>query len=584
MRIIRYIKPLYSFFSSEVSRVKTIVLTVCFGLISTLEILAYQGLDICVVIASRLWLATAGLVFVFALVLIAKLLISDIKRRRIPELLAFTALFTYLTLLAVIPGMSALSPEAALQVRAGLDSFSFADLNYTGTAFIGYANRQYLINALPSLLFGRSIAALHMGYALPFMLGLAMIYVELKERLRTLEYNESLALIPLYAIPAFRFITEYYTIFEQAISAVSATMLAAAFFLRFTRKKDIFTCIALTWAGGFLSGTYTPALASLGLLIFLLVCIGATEFRREIKLCATDKSRQSAAINRLIMTLSVIITIVSFFVASILGNREDRFDSLRTGENLFGIAAEALADVFGEKKVAFFGGALIPVLLYLVFSLTLQLETYDLAVSFWILGVIVAAEVLKGFSIYDKDVMLQRNMIIIPVLVTSAFLSLVKKLKLNRVLILNRHIFLTVITLVLMMMIGFFGRYRSFKYYNYTDTVKFTLVYATELEKEGVITDDEFNIILISDNLLQTNLFDYTEYFYPKAKAETISSKGQLPGYVNLRTTYVFAEDGKQLEALGLKGEVRVYRNIPKAEDISIYCAVIGPNDLGVTK
>ncbi len=40
---------------------------------------------------------------------------------------------------------------------AGLRSFEAPDWNYTGKAFLGYPNRQYLVAALPTLVLGRTV-------------------------------------------------------------------------------------------------------------------------------------------------------------------------------------------------------------------------------------------------------------------------------------------------------------------------------------------------------------------------------------------------------------------------------------------
>ena len=58
------------------------------------------------------------------------------------------------------------------------------DWNYTGTAFLGYPNRQYLIAALPAVFLGRSITALHLGFAYPFLIGLVMLFAEIKNWLK----------------------------------------------------------------------------------------------------------------------------------------------------------------------------------------------------------------------------------------------------------------------------------------------------------------------------------------------------------------------------------------------------------------
>ena len=145
------------------------------------------------------------------------------------------------------------------------------DWNYTGTAFLGYPNRQYLIAALPAVFLGRSITALHLGFAYPFLIGLVMLFAEIKNWLKDWGINENLSLIPVYALPAFRFIPEYFMNFEQAITPVALTMMGNALFLKLYRKPTFVGFIGLSWVGCLFCDSYTPAVASLGLLLCFLL-------------------------------------------------------------------------------------------------------------------------------------------------------------------------------------------------------------------------------------------------------------------------------------------------------------------------
>lgn len=163
-----------------------------------------------------------------------------------------------------------INADAAQQLSAGLYSFSVADWNYTEEAFLGYSNRQYLLGAIPAFFFGRSILTLYLGFAGLFLLGWTMLYFEFQVWLKKYGVNETIALIPCYSILGFQFITEYYLNFEQAITPVALTMIGIALYMRLCRRIDVITMISLTWVGGFYCDSYTPVVASLGLLFCFL--------------------------------------------------------------------------------------------------------------------------------------------------------------------------------------------------------------------------------------------------------------------------------------------------------------------------
>ena len=165
---------------------------------SVLEVLAYAFGGVLSVIASRIWLAEGILLLGVFLFNAVKQVIRDIKEKK------FIALLCFATLLAIFIScignlaISDINPDSCIQVSTGIDSFALADWGYTGKGFLGYPNRQYLIAAIPSVLFGRSVFCLHLGFAFPFLIGLASIYIELRKWVTEhFKCDELLALIPV---------------------------------------------------------------------------------------------------------------------------------------------------------------------------------------------------------------------------------------------------------------------------------------------------------------------------------------------------------------------------------------------------
>ena len=171
--------------------------------LSILELLAYRCGGMFSIIASRLWLATALLCLVLFAAATLQTLADDLRNRHWLLLAGFVSLlFLFCSKIGNLD-YSDISFEATLQAAAGLTSFEAKDLNYTGVAFLDYANRQYILNALPSLLFGRSILTLHLGFALPFLAGMILWYLELRAWLREKAIREEYALLPFMPCRSF---------------------------------------------------------------------------------------------------------------------------------------------------------------------------------------------------------------------------------------------------------------------------------------------------------------------------------------------------------------------------------------------
>ena len=535
-----------------------------FAVISFLEILAYLKGSIFSVVASRVWLLTAiTLGSVFGGYVIYKLY-DDLKQKRYIVLIGFLWLLCFLFYYIGHVGFADINPDATQQLGAGLDSFHAVDWNYTGQAFLGYANRKYVLGAIPALLFGRSVFTLHLGFAGLFIVGLCMMYFECREWLKLNEVEETLALLPCYAMIAFRFIAEYYLNFEQAITPVALTMMGIALFMKVYRQMDVVTLIAITRVGCFYSTSYTPALASLGLLICFMILYAVDIYKKNVTIKVVKKTWAECKSSFAKMELlgASVITMGCFFVATLLGEREDRLTSVRDDMDWILLALDAGRDFFTDKNAVFFGVFLWIVLLYMIFALTFRLKFYDFVMAVWVLGVVVVANVLVGYTTsYEKCWILQRNMIVIPVLVTGIFLTIVRILRVNQLQIRNRCIIVFLLFFGLLGVSHFGKEHQSFTYFRYIQPMKFMITCAeTVVEEKGIADEDDFNIILITDNLLQSNIYDYATFFYPNASAYSMTTKGNIPPNVDWsKRTIVFSESEEALLRLGVDIQSKEY-------------------------
>ena len=377
---------------------------------------------------------------------------ADLKQKRYVLLVGFLWLICFLFYYIGNIGYADINPDATQQLGAGLDSFHVVDWNYTGLAFLGYANRQYVLGAIPALLFGRSVFTLHLGFAGLFIIGLSMMYFEFREWLKMNEVEETLALLPCYAI---------------------------------------------TWVGCFYSNSYTPAIASLGLLICFMILYAVDIYRKNVTITTVKKTwaEYKSSFVKMELLGASAITMVCFFVATLLGKREDRLTSVREDMNLIVLLLDAGKDFFTDKNAVFFGVFLGIVLLYMLFAFTFRLKFYDFVIAGWVLVVVLFANLLVGYTTsYEKSWILQRNMIVIPVLVTGIFLSMVRILRANQLQFRNRCLIVLLLFFGLLGVNHFGKEHQSFTYFRYIQSMKFMITCAEiVLDENGISDEDEFN-------------------------------------------------------------------------------------------
>lgn len=576
------------------------ILLFYFIIISVLELLAYGKKGIFSIAASRLWLFTGLLFLLIFTYMAAKKLIEDIKNKAFFPLAGFLILIGFFCYFIGNLKYSDINPDATQQVAAGLASFSYADLNYTGTAFLGYANRQYIIAALPAMLFGRSVLTLHLGFAYPFLIGLTMLFLELREWMKREGLNEALALLPVYALFSFRFITEYFLNFEQAITPVALTMMGIALFLRLCRKPDVLSFFLLSFVGCLFCDSYTPVIASLGLLLcfltlYILKLFFAKYFVRQESLMAAEPVSSARNITERIplaaAILGLILNITCFFAATLLVSRADRLDSVRQDVSLVPFALKTWLEFFTDANAGFLGMFLLPVILYLLLSLLGRLKFHDFTISCWVFGVVLFANYMTGYDTsYEKSWILQRNMIILPVLITGMFFALIRMLRKYRcrqklrIRSANLKLSKTVLALFLCFFAfaGLFHcgqEHHSFRYFQHVQPIKFMIAYTEDTLKEyGIKDTDRFSIVLYTDNLWQSNLRDYATFFYPNASIYSLTSKDTLPELEPDIPAFIFSETEQEITSLGFPAENRTYKN-PRYKTAVTWYRTIWSND-----
>ena len=555
------------------------ILCLYFLIISFLEIAAYTKQGFASIVASRIWLFTGILLIIAFICQSVNTIVTDIKKCKIKCLAGYFLLFIFLCTMIGNLNYADINADAAQQAAAGINAMESADWNYTGTAFLGYPARQYIIAALPSLIFGRSIFTFQLGFAFPFLIGLTLIYFELRKWLENKGLKEEYALLPVYSIVAFRFIAEYYLNFEQAITPVALAMICSALFLNMIRQPNLIIAIGLSWTGCLCIDSYTPVLAYLGLLGCLILVYLIYSLKNNYSEIKAYGIRSQ--IFPIIEVFSGIeITFLFFFAATILGSRSDRINETRESINIPSFCLETWKEFFTDQNAIFLGMFSGILLLYLMLAISFRLKFYDFIIACWTLAVIFLSQYLVGYTSYEKQWILQRNMIIIPVLVLAISFAVGRMILRKQLVIENRILIAGLLVLGLTGFWGFRQPHQSFTYFQYVQPMKYAISCTEDILTENQKSvNDKFNLLLITDNVLQSNIYDYATYFFPNATA--ISSTTEELSQATFEEldpdclTIVISENEESIEYYCDDVEEHTYSDSRYQEEITWYNGII---------
>lgn len=500
-----------SFLKQPINSRNSKVLLAYIMLLVVLEVLAYMVGGIFAVVESRIWLFGGLCCYTVIIFYFFQIMFSDAKKKDIISVGGLLVLIVFLGYFVGNVNYSDVNPDATQQMAAGISSFQQHDWNFTGSAFLGYPNRQYIIAAIPALVFGRSIITLHLGFAIPFFVGIIMMYLGLREWCKGSGASDKIALIAVYGMLAFRFVAEYFMNFEQAITPISLTMIAVGLFLKFIKDLSCIDLMLMVWLGTFCAGSYTPVLASMGLLLVFLVLFAWDMYKKGNEKYAGVEAPMEVV--KSIGYAVIGIVIVTFIILTY--TKAQKLEQTREEISLFLYCFQCVRDFFFDKDAVFFGCVGLIVLVYMIFAVTFRLKLHDFIIALWVLAVVILANYMTGYTTYQKAWILQRTLIIVPVLIAAITISLIPYLKNFKSK--TASVFL-VVSLGLVGGYNFQQTHQSFTYFNYVYPMKYMLHTTTEIvQQEGLNVEDEFNLILYTDNYLQTNLENYTRFLYPNA-------------------------------------------------------------------
>ena len=181
---------------------------------------------------------------------------------------------------------------------------------------------------------------------------------------------------------------------------------------------------------------------------------------------------------------------------------------------------QCIRDFFYDKDAVFFGGLGAVVLVYIILSLTFRLKKHDFIIAIWVLAVVVLANYMTGYTTYQKAWILQRTLIIIPVLIVGIVLAALPYLKKIQT---TKGILIVLIAFGLTGLYNFNQPHQSFTYFGYIQPMKYMLSTTSDILKdESLGVEDEFNLIFYTDNQLMTNTECYTRFLFPNAHTYTV--------------------------------------------------------------
>src|SRR6266436_702890 len=252
-----------------------------------LELWAYFTQGVNSVIASRAWALMGVAYFAATGMLIGGSLLSDWRKGKCVFALLVIALgvmvFYRLGNIYHLP----INYESAQQLTSFLkDNIHKPDWGYTGNAFVGYPARQFIIVAIPSLLFGHEVFWLQFGYAMLFYSGVLCFFLGVRHYFSLKQHGELWALFTVLSCFTFHYLMEYLYNMEQVMLPVCFVMHALGWFLLSLEKLTPPRVLILAWIAGLLGTSYTPDLAAwiLFQIFFLLVLARAARQGRRAQI------------------------------------------------------------------------------------------------------------------------------------------------------------------------------------------------------------------------------------------------------------------------------------------------------------
>lgn len=536
-----------------------LTLVVIAALLTGLEALAYLKGGAFSWLAARVW-ALMGLGFVvLGLGEIARSAAGAVRERSLVSLvMVLVAGFAALWGIGGVDHVQ-LQHEATQEVAWGLEALETPSWFHTRVGHLGYPGRQYLIVAAPSLVLGRSLVGLRLGFAVVFVFGVLLFWSGARlawgDRLRG---PEAAALAAL-SVVAFPYAVKHLHWYEQTSLPLAFTLAAAGWLLVALRRPSALNWLGLAWIGALLGTSYTPGLGSWVLLLVALVWLAGAAWR---------ESDRSGAVAR----IAVAAMVAGFGGLSFIS----RVDLIKEpGQTMrpepFEPLCEAFSIFFLGTPTSFIPAVLVlPILITLVLGLVGRLGAPGLAVSWWTLGVVVAAIGFAGYGVRRPDFEMHRAQIVIPplLLLTGwAILRLRSSRSTSRVARLTWAV-------VCLLVVGqaFWTVTAAFRSYRPTVREKAYNELLVRAAEFGVASEEPVLLLLLTGRNEFSNSRDYLRYFFPRhTTLRSVEEAGSLDHRAGVFFVIADAKLGRtDLPAWIDRGSMTTFRHVDPHDPFAV--------------
>lgn len=391
-------------------------------LLICLETLAYVYGGIFARSAAIVWFMLGGLYLTLSLMYVIKTIFHEVHK------FYFGALFVLGFLILVIlfgTGFNTLiNRESTIQLSEAFHNIQQYDFGYTKTGFIGYPSRQYYIYALPSILLGKQIWSLNLGFVYPLFLGCMLFYAGIKTlSVAKNAHHHYIPLILTLSIFLFPYVLPFSLHFEQSIMPLAMSLHAISWVIKARFKPHILDFLCLMWIGTTLGTMYTPAYASWLLMIIACATFCITSFQRRL-------FNISAA-----WTISGVVTAIYGILALQSMIKVENGLELNTLLDSSTRILSGFSVFFSLHSTRIFIGPLLylPIIVYILSSLIGKNGRYHMALMLWICAVVISSVIMRGYANPPPELAIHRSMIIIPPLLIGFYLWIVQFVKFNAV-------------------------------------------------------------------------------------------------------------------------------------------------------
>jgi len=490
-----------------------------------LEVAAYVVGGWVAWLAARVWVASSVVFGLACLAVVARVLVQDLRKLRLTSL-ALVAVTAFVAFWGVGNVEHLIvNGEAAQEVAVGMEGLASPDLGYTGTGFLGYPMRQYLLAAGPTVVLGRSLTALRLGYALFFFWGVLVCWAGLRVGLGRTPQASSIAALTVFAFFTFPYLPEFARLHEQSIIPFSLTALATGWLLLADEEPRPLRLVALAWVGCMLGTSYTPGLAALGLLAVVILSKVVNALR--------DRHFGTA-----LAWATVLIPPLVFTALAATVRRDLRFDHVG-GASLDG-AWSALREAFvlaflGEPRFFLSPLLLLPIAVYLLVALFFGAGLRHAATAWWVVATIATAVILRGYASPPPNFAIHRALVVIPPLMVGMLAWLLRVGGEWRPWLPRRVLTAVVAVLVAVAVLNVRTAEQRWPR-GLRDLVVADL--ASETERLEVREGSQPTVVVLTARHEIDNIADYLRYFLPGARLirNAADLSGEQPGPIILYT------------------------------------------------